>query len=66
MNKEPKLKTYHVQTLDGRSDLNYLCNADSPKEALLKLIANSYDYQFVSKDTKEIKITIKELFNEPK
>ena len=57
-----KKSTYHIETLDGSSSLNYFTTAKDAKSALRKLVTKSSDFKNLCKGESElVTITIKKL-----
>jgi len=59
--KKPKLKQFHIETLDGNGSLNFFTLAINHKKALRRLETHSWDFKNLLKHNRDFTITVKQL-----
>ena len=57
--KEKKLKSYHIETLDGTGSFHFFTSAINHKKAVNNLLKNSLDFKNIVHDNKDLTITVK-------
>jgi len=62
-NEVDEIFMYHIVSLDGLHNMNFLTSARNSKEALGHLLTNSHDFWNARTDG-DLQITIKKIINE--